>query len=87
MCEFAITRRIRGDEPPTVIVEAEGRVLADVETFSTRHAELVRCDLALLALLTRPQAAVVFQPPLDAALCRPAWGRKRYLLATQERRP
>jgi hypothetical protein len=87
MSELAITRSLRGDQPPNVLVEAEGRVLADVETLSARHAELVRCDLAMLALRTRPHTAVVFQPPLDAALCRPAWGRKRRLLAINDRRP
>jgi hypothetical protein len=84
---FAIQRSSQADRPPKVIVEADGRVVAEVETFSARHAELVSCDLALLAARTRPDAAVVFRPPLDCAPLQPAWGRTRHLLASDQRLP
>jgi hypothetical protein len=85
MSKLAIHRC--GPESSTVIVEANGGVIADVETFSARHAELVSCDLALLAIRTHPEAAVVFRPPLNLANCQPAWGRTRDLLASGQRLP
>ncbi len=60
MSIFAIQRSSPDDRPPKVIVEAEGRVVAEVETFSARHAELVSCDLALLAARTNPDVGVLF---------------------------
>jgi hypothetical protein len=85
--QFAIKRFTPAGTPPKVMVEADGRVVADVETFSARHAELVSCDLALLAIRTNPTAAVVFHPQLDCVLCSPQWGRTRQLLASGERLP
>jgi hypothetical protein len=81
MSEFAISRGSTADPTPKVIVEADGRVVADLEAFSARHAALVSCDLALLASRMNPAATVLCRPPLDPAFCRPAWGRKRLLLA------
>ncbi|MDB5545486.1 MAG: hypothetical protein JWO64_2635 [Hyphomicrobiales bacterium] len=87
MSEFAIKRINAAASTPKVIVEADGRVVADFEAFSARHAELVSCDLALLASRMNPAATVVFRPPLDPAFCRPAWGRRRQLLASDQRLP
>jgi hypothetical protein len=85
MPEFAIKRSNAADRTPKVIVQADGLVIADVEAFSARHAELVSCDLALLASRMNPAATVVLHPPLAPDFCRPAWGRKRQLLASDQR--
>jgi hypothetical protein len=87
MSEFAINRSNTADPMPKVIVEADGRVVADLEAFSARHAELVSCDLALLASRLNPAATIVLYPPLDPHFCRPAWGRTRQLLASDQRLP
>lgn len=87
MSKFAIKRSSLADWPPKVTVERNGRVVADIETFSTRHAELVSCDLALLATKINPVARVVVRPPLDYAVCLPAWGRTRQLLESDPRHP
>jgi hypothetical protein len=85
MSKFAINRSNAAEPMPKVIVEADGRVVADLETFSARHAELVSCDLALLATRLNPAATVVVHPPLDPDFCEPKWGRRRQLLASDQR--
>jgi hypothetical protein len=87
MSEFAIYRSNPTDRPPKVIIEANGRVIADIETLSARHAELVSCDLALLAIRTDPNASVVCHPRLGRDACQPAWGRTRQLLESDQRLP